>query len=118
MKANLNNCFDVAVIGGGSAGLSAALKAEQNGSTVVVFERDEKLGGILNQCIHNGFGLKYFKEELTGPEYAARFVDTVKKSKVVTRVNTAVTKIEEEKAKLEKYQQMMAQVQERLGQLK
>ena len=97
MKANLNNYFDVAVIGGGSAGLSAALKAEQNGSTVVVFERDEKLGGILNQCIHNGFGLKYFKEELTGPEYAARFVDMVKKSKVVTRVNTAVTKIEEEK---------------------
>ena len=97
MKANLNNYFDVAVIGGGSAGLSAALKAEQNGSTVVVFERDEKLGGILNQCIHNGFGLKYFKEELTGPEYAARFVDMVKKSKVVTRINTAVTKIEEEK---------------------
>lgn len=97
MKANLNNYFDVAVIGGGSAGLSAALKAEQNGSTVVVFERDEKLGGILNQCIHNGFGLKYFKEELTGPEYAARFVDMVKKSRVVTRVNTAVTKIEEEK---------------------
>ena len=97
MKANLNNYFDVAVIGGGSAGLSAALKAEQNGSTVVVFERDEKLGGILNQCIHNGFGLKYFKEELTGPEYATRFVNMVKKSKVVTRINTAVTKIEEEK---------------------
>lgn len=97
MKANLNNYFDVAVIGGGSAGLSAALKAEQNGSTVVVFERDEKLGGILNQCIHNGFGLKYFKEELTGPEYATRFVNMVKKSEVVTRINTAVTKIEEEK---------------------
>ena len=97
MKANLNNYFDVAVIGGGSAGLSAALKAEENGSTVVVFERDEKLGGILNQCIHNGFGLKYFKEELTGPEYANRFVEKVKRTKVITRTNTAVTKIEEEK---------------------
>ncbi len=96
MKANLNG-YDVAVIGGGSAGLAAALKAHENGSSVILFERDEKLGGILNQCIHNGFGLKYFKEELTGPEYANRFVELVKKAKIETRINTAVTKIEEEK---------------------
>ena len=97
MKANLNNCYDVAIIGGGSAGLASALKAKENGSTVVLFERDEKLGGILNQCIHNGFGLKYFKEELTGPEYASRFVDLVKKSKITTYTNTTVTDIKEEK---------------------
>lgn len=96
MKANLNK-FDVAVIGGGSAGLSAALKAYENGSSVVVFERDEKFGGILNQCIHNGFGLKYFKEELTGPEYANRFVEKAKQSRIALFANTAVTKIEEGK---------------------
>lgn len=97
MKANLNNCYDVAIIGGGSAGLAAALKANENGSSVVLFERDERLGGILNQCIHNGFGLKYFKEELTGPEYASRFVELVKKEKIKTYTNTTVTDITEEK---------------------
>lgn len=65
---------DVAVIGGGPAGLSAAVAAKKEGSgEVLVIERDESIGGILQQCIHPGFGLTYFKEELTGPEYAARF---------------------------------------------
>lgn len=68
---------DVAVIGGGPAGLAAALVAREAGASVLILERDKALGGILQQCIHNGFGLHYFKEELTGPEYAARFVDKV-----------------------------------------
>ena len=69
--------YDVAIIGGGPAGMAAALSAREKGATVAIFERDVRLGGILNQCIHNGFGLHYFKEELTGPEYAKRFRDKV-----------------------------------------
>ncbi len=65
--------YDVVIIGGGPAGMAAAISAYDEGATVAVFERDVMLGGILNQCIHNGFGLHYFKEELTGPEYAWRF---------------------------------------------
>ena len=68
---------DVAVIGGGPAGLAAALSAYEAGARVIVLERDRELGGILQQCIHNGFGLHYFGEELTGPEYAARFIEKV-----------------------------------------
>ena len=63
---------DVAIIGGGPAGLGAVLEAKKMTSSVLVIERDRELGGILNQCIHNGFGLHEFKEELTGPEYAER----------------------------------------------
>lgn len=74
--------YDVCVIGGGPAGMAAALSAYENGSSVIILERDIKLGGILNQCIHNGFGLHYFKEELTGPEYANRFVDMVAKTDI------------------------------------
>ena len=67
--------LDVAIIGGGPAGLAAAAAARKSGvDKILILERDKELGGILNQCIHNGFGLHTFKEELTGPEYAARFI--------------------------------------------
>lgn len=85
---------DVIVIGGGPAGMEAALSASNNGAKVVLIERNNVLGGILNQCIHNGFGLHYFKEELTGPEYANRFrklIDENKNIKVL--LNTFVTNI-------------------------
>jgi len=70
--------YDVIIIGGGPAGMAAAYSAWQNGlKKILIIERDKELGGILNQCIHNGFGLHYFKEELTGPEYAERFIDMI-----------------------------------------
>lgn len=70
--------YDLAVIGGGPAGMAAALRARECGvERIVIFERAECLGGILEQCIHTGFGLHYFKEELSGPEYAQRFIDEV-----------------------------------------
>ena len=65
---------DLIIIGGGSAGLASAISAYDNGiNDILLIERSHELGGILNQCIHNGFGLNYFKEELTGPEYAYKF---------------------------------------------
>lgn len=92
---------DCLVIGGGPAGMSAALSAAENGSKVILIERDNVLGGILNQCIHNGFGLHYFKEELTGPEFAHRLRELVEKEKNITVfTNTLVTKIEDQKVEV------------------
>lgn len=89
---------DLIVIGGGPAGLAAALAAREAGiQDLVVLERDSMLGGILNQCIHNGFGLHTFKEELTGPEYAARYIDEVKKAGIPCKCNTIVVDINEKK---------------------
>ncbi len=83
--------YDVAVIGGGPAGMAAALAAKKAGAEkVVILERDKHLGGILQQCIHNGFGLHYFGEELTGPEYAQRFVDMVAQADIEVKLDTMV----------------------------
>ncbi len=86
------------IIGAGPAGLAAALEAEKAGiEDIVLLERDEYLGGILQQCIHNGFGLDYFGEELTGPEYAERFIDDVRESSVKIRLKTMVLNISSDK---------------------
>lgn len=85
---------DVVIVGGGPAGLAAAIAAYEAGTTsVLVLERDEKLGGILNQCIHNGFGLHTFKEELTGPEYAQRFIDRADELGIERRLGTMVVDV-------------------------
>lgn len=89
---------DLIVIGGGPAGLAAAVAAYENGvNNILIIERDQKLGGILNQCIHNGFGLHYFKEELTGPEYAARFIDKVQSTDIDVLLDTMVLEVTEDK---------------------
>lgn len=87
--------YDLIVIGGGPAGLSAAYEAYNNGiENILILERDKELGGILNQCIHNGFGVHSFKEELTGPEYAQRYVEMLQSTKVSTKLDTMVLSIE------------------------
>lgn len=89
--------LDAVVVGGGSAGLAAAAEIARRGHTVAVVEREVSLGGILNQCIHNGFGLHYFKEELTGPEYAQRFIEiTSKLDGIELHLDTAVLDAEED----------------------
>ena len=90
--------YDLVVIGGGPAGLAAAYEAYNNGvEKVLIIERDMELGGILNQCIHNGFGLHTFKEELTGPEYAQRFINMIKETNIEVMLNAMVLDIEKNK---------------------
>lgn len=85
---------DVLVIGGGPAGLAAAISAHENGADVVLIEREARLGGILKQCIHDGFGLVRFKEKLSGPEYAERFIDEFKELGIKSLLLTFVTSVE------------------------
>ena len=86
--------FDVVVIGGGPAGMAAALAAQKAGAHVAIVEREQHLGGILRQCIHPGFGLSHFKQELTGPEYAQRFIDQVHATDIVLFLNSMVIGID------------------------
>ena len=89
---------DLVIIGGGPAGLSAAYEAYNSGiKDIVIIERDNFLGGILNQCIHNGFGLHRFKEELTGPEYAGRYIDMIKTTSALVKSDSMVLHITENK---------------------
>ena len=92
------NSYDIVIVGGGPAGLAAAIAAHDAGCEhILILERDSELGGILNQCIHNGFGLHTFKEELTGPEYAARFIQQVLDRHIEYKLNTMVMDIAADK---------------------
>lgn len=92
------NKYDIVIIGGGSAGIASAISAYDNGiKNILILEKDEYLGGILLQCIHNGFGLTYFKEELSGPEYAYRFVKMLEERNIEYKVKTMVLDITKDK---------------------
>lgn len=86
--------FDVVVVGGGPAGMAAALAAHKAGARVAIVEREQHLGGILRQCIHPGFGLSHFKQELTGPEYAQRFIDQVRATDIALFLDSMVLGID------------------------
>ena len=86
--------YNLIIIGGGPAGLAAAVSAYDAGErSILVLERDLRLGGILNQCIHNGFGLHTFQEELTGPEYAQRFIDRLTERGIAYKSDTMVVSV-------------------------
>ncbi len=90
--------YDIVIVGGGPAGLAAAVAAKKNGTdSILIIERDKELGGILNQCIHNGFGLHTFKEELTGPEYAYRFIEQVLDLGIEYKLDTMVMDISKDR---------------------
>jgi NADPH-dependent 2,4-dienoyl-CoA reductase/sulfur reductase-like enzyme len=90
--------YDIIIIGGGPAGLAAAIEAKKQGiKGILILEREQELGGILKQCIHNGFGLRIFNEELTGPEYAERFINELKSMDIDYLTGTMVLTITKDK---------------------
>lgn len=109
---------DVLIIGGGSAGLAAAIEAKKAGTDdLLIIERDRQLGGILNQCIHNGFGLHTFKEELTGPEYASRYIEQAEELNIPYLLNSMVISIETDEETDSKYNKKVTVMSAQKGQL-